>query len=269
MRSLLEGLVGVDQDLLDIAGLRPAEADDRIAHFIAEQVRSALRSVPTGERVRVGVDLARHLVDVIASDVQASTPKRPAVEGAVLHEVARRRPDGSVGNSARPLTPVLDTTVLTNARGEPRVGAQILTEIESADSIDLVMAFIFRSGIRPLLPALRRHCEAGRRLRVLTTTFTGSTEPAALDQLEELGAEVQVSYDESTTRLHAKAWIFHRHTGFSTAYVGSSNLSHSAQNAGLEWNVRLSSARNPDALDKMQDGLRQLLGKRRLRRLRP
>ncbi len=89
-------------------------------------------------------------------------------------------------------------------------------------------------------------------MRVLTTTFTGSTEPEALEQLEELGAEIKVSYDESTTRLHAKAWIFHRHTGFGTAYVGSSNLSHSAQNAGLEWNVRLSSARNPDALDKMQ-----------------
>ncbi len=87
---------------------------------------------------------------------------------------------------------------------------------------------------------------------MLTTTFTGSTEPEALDQLKDLGAEIKVSYDESTTRLHAKAWIFHRHTGFSTAYVGSSNLSHSAQNAGLEWNVRLSSARNPDALDKMQ-----------------
>ena len=73
----------------------------------------------------------------------------------------------------------------------------------------------------------------------------------ALDELSALGADVRVSYDETTTRLHAKAWIFHRHEGYSTAYVGSSNLTHSAQVTGLEWNVRLSGIRNPDALAKI------------------
>jgi superfamily II DNA or RNA helicase len=85
---------------------------------------------------------------------------------------------------------------------------------------------------------------------VLTTTYTGSTEQRALDQLTEFGADVRLSYDLSTTRLHAKAWLFHRRTGFSTAYVGSSNLTHAAQVTGLEWNVRASSARNPDVVDK-------------------
>jgi len=59
-----------------------------------------------------------------------------------------------------------------------------------------------------------------------------------------------VSYDESTTRLHAKGWLFHRRSGFSTAYIGSSNLTHSAQVPGREWNVRASSARNPDIVAK-------------------
>jgi len=97
------------------------------------------------------------------------------------------------------------------------------------------MAFIRRSGIAPLLDTLRRHCDAGGPLRVLTTTYTGSTERAAIDQLLDLGAAVRISYDVSRTRLHAKAWVFHRRSGFSTAYVGSSNLTHSAQVTGLEW----------------------------------
>ena len=86
---------------------------------------------------------------------------------------------------------------------------------------------------------------------MLTTTYTGSTEARALDALRELGADVRVSYDTSTTRLHAKAWLFHRRSGFSTAYIGSSNLTHSAQVSGLEWNVRVSGARNPDVVDKV------------------
>src|SRR5207342_758382 len=89
-----------------------------------------------------------------------------------------------------------------------------------------------------------------RSLRVLTTTYTGSTERRALDQLVDLGAQVRISYDLSTTRLHAKAWVFQRLSGFSTAYVGSSNLTRSAQVTGLEWNVRASAARNPDIVAK-------------------
>jgi hypothetical protein len=113
------------------------------------------------------------------------------------------------------------------------------------------MAFIRRSGIRPLLDALRAHCQAGRPLRVLTTTYTGSTEGAALDDLRDLGADVRVSYDQGSTRLHAKAWYFYRHSGFSTAYIGSSNLTRSAQVTGLEWNVRASGARNLSVLEKV------------------
>jgi superfamily II DNA or RNA helicase len=66
-----------------------------------------------------------------------------------------------------------------------------------------------------------------------------------------LGGDVRVSYDVTGTRLHAKSWLFHRESGFSTAYVGSSNLTHSAQITGLEWNVRISGVRNPDVLEKL------------------
>ncbi len=197
-----------------------------------------------------GIALARKIMDLVEAQIPDSEaqPQRPISTGDLLDALLALQPDGTPETIPSPLTPLLDTTLLTNAPHEPRVGHQILTEIHSADRIDIVMAFIRRSGIRPMMAALKKHTETGRPLRVLTTTYTGSTEERALDELQQLGAEVFVSYDLATTRLHAKAWLFHRDSGFSTAYIGSSNLTHSAQVSGLEWNVRVSGARNPDVI---------------------
>lgn len=231
-------------------GLRAAEASDRIAWHLSRQIESALADVGDGDRVRVGLDVARALLERLGELVDIDPSAAPVDPATVLHAVLQRRPDGTPATVAEPLIPLLDTTLLTNAPGEPSLWNQLRSEIESADAIDVVMAFIRRSGIAPLLDSLRRHCELGRELRVLTTTYTGSTERRALDELVGLGAQVRISYDLSTTRLHAKAWVFHRRSGFATAYVGSSNLTHSAQVTGLEWNVRASAARNADVIDK-------------------
>ncbi|MEO6028192.1 MAG: DUF3427 domain-containing protein [Candidatus Binatia bacterium] len=237
----------------DTTPLRAAEAADRIALHVGRIVQRAIASLEDEQRVAVGVALARTIfgeIDRAIAKVDV-IPDSPIAPGAVLRAVLTRLPDGRPESIEEPLIPLLDTALLTNAPGEPRVGSQLLTEIHSADRIDVVMAFIRRSGIAPLREVLRRHCAHGRSLRVLTTTYTGSTEQRALDELREAGAEVRVSYDTSTTRLHAKAWLFHRDSEFSTAYIGSSNLTHSAQVNGLEWNVRVSAARNRDVTEKV------------------
>lgn len=234
--------------------LRPPEAPDRIAFHLSQVIERAVQGFGEAARPEKGVELARALIDLINKVVGEARVggERPTLPPGVLRAVEGYRPDGVADVIGAPLTPLLDTTLLTNAHGEPRMGSQVISEIHSANGIDIVMAFVRRSGIRPLLADLRRHCEAGRPLRVLTTTYTGSTEPEALDELARIGAQVKVSYDTTGTRLHAKAWLFHRATGFSTAFIGSSNLTQQAQVTGLEWNVRISGARNPDVLRQMQ-----------------
>jgi superfamily II DNA or RNA helicase len=233
--------------------LRSAEAADRIALHLARVIERSIAAVDEGERTAIGIDLARRLIDIIRTLPSANNlaTERPLESGQILHSVVGHLPDGQQESIVEPLIPLLDTTLLTNAPGEPRVGHQLLTEVHSADRIDVVIAFIRRSGIAPLIPALRAHCAAGREFRVLTTTYTGSTEARALDELQDVGAAIRVSYDTTGTRLHAKAWLLHRQSGFSTAYIGSSNLTHSAQISGLEWNVRVSGARNPDVVGKV------------------
>jgi superfamily II DNA or RNA helicase/HKD family nuclease len=255
-RRLEELLAQIAEGALvaDVAELRDAEASDRVSRHLAGIVARAIDRVPEGKRSDEAVQIALALIRRLQAfedgkgDLDGDEPLDPA---RVLVALLQRLPDGRAQAIERPLTPLLDTTVFTNAPGEPAVGHELRAEVPSADAIDLVMAFVRWSGVRPLTDALRRHCEAGKPLRVLTTTYTNSTEQRALDELQRLGADIKVSYDISSTRLHAKAWIFHRESGYSTAYIGSSNLTHSAQVLGLEWNVRVSGARNPDAVAKM------------------
>jgi len=165
----------------------------------------------------------------------------------------RELPAPGVANlsTIRPAIPLSDAALLTNAPNEPSLGAEIRAELETADQVDLLCAFVKWHGLRVLDLELKRLRERGKHLRVVTTTYMGATERRALDRLvNEFGAEVKIQYDAQRTRLHAKAWLFRRNTGFDTAYVGSSNLSRAALLDGVEWNVRLSNVATPTLLSK-------------------
>ena len=159
---------------------------------------------------------------------------------------------GEVREPPRPLTPLSRDALLVHAPHEPVLASELRRELASADRVDLLCAFVVWSGVRVLLDELRAARERGVPLRVITTTYTGTTEQRALDELTRLGAEVRVSYDTRATRLHAKAWLFERDSGFSTAYIGSSNLTHSALHEGLEWNVRVAEASSPGLLERFR-----------------
>lgn len=108
-------------------------------------------------RVAVGTAPAARLVDLIAteldSEVAALIPERLLEPTSVLRSSLGTLPDGRAETIPSPLIPLLDTTLLTNAPVEPRVGSQVLTETHSAGRIDVDMAFIRRSGMAPMLEA--------------------------------------------------------------------------------------------------------------------
>lgn len=219
-----------------------AEEPHVLARHVAEVVELALRSTK-GSEDRLA--LVNRVVDAL--DLQGSVV-------APARQLRRIRRQGLAQLSdVRPLTPLADAALLTNAPGEPSLGTELRAEIDTSDEVDLLCAFVKWHGLRLLEPELRRLREREAPLRVITTTYMGATEAAALDRLvRELGAEVLIQYDAARTRLHAKAWMFRRRTGFDTAYVGSSNLSRAALLDGVEWNVRLSRVATPTLLDKFR-----------------
>ena len=132
---------------------------------------------------------------------------------------------------------------------------EVRRDIQTADQIDLVVSFIKFEGLRLLIDELKKFVQrAGTRLRVITTTYMGATDPKAIRRLYELAqmgdVTIRASFNTQQERLHAKAYIFNRHNGFNTAYIGSSNLSRSALTKGLEWNMRVTSVENPHIINK-------------------
>jgi superfamily II DNA or RNA helicase/HKD family nuclease/SOS-response transcriptional repressor LexA len=254
---------------IQLGNLEPGLIGDRVALHLSGLINQALSSVPESERESQALDLI--------SAVQVALSRFKQFEDSDHHLDSLRQllargqslPTGAVSFPVAPQTSLLDSTLIANTSIEGSVTHHLNSEFFSAADVDIIVAFIRKSGIKPLEQAIRDVISRGGRVRVLTTVFTGTTEKAALDLLEGLGAEVKVSYNTAVTRLHAKAWIFHRPYSVTTAYIGSSNLTYSAQVTGVEWNLKLSSARDASGNPTHANHLRQLLGARRVQAIRP
>ncbi|MFE5629658.1 DUF3427 domain-containing protein [Streptomyces sp. NPDC056543] len=247
LANQLKGLADQGWHAIDGA-VGPESAPHVIARHVADTARRILERLPAAEQVHA----ANHILESMSSldgarewvDLVSDGPRQ-------LLAIAEQEAKGVY--RLRPATPLSETALITNSPEDPSLGFELRAELATADRVDLLCAFVKWHGLRVIEQSLEAAQSRGVPIRVITTTYIGATERRALDRLaRQFNAEVKVNYELRSTRLHAKAWLFRRNSGYDTAYVGSSNLSKAALLDGLEWNVRLSSVATPDALRKFE-----------------
>ena len=255
-QHLSRELASIAEPLKAIEELDHAEAPQALAGYVAEATRAALESI-SEEDTDALVGLVNEIIQVLSSrkeELGNQSVNAPARK--LLQIMDPADPSLITGTTAakvpRPETPMAVSSLFTGSAHEPPMFMELKKEIATADRIDMLVSFIKWSGLRLIIDQLKEFTQRGGLLRVITTSYMGATEVKAIDELAALPhTEIKVSYDTTRTRLHAKTYVFYRDTGFTTAYVGSSNLSNAAMSNGLEWNLKLTAKDQPDTLRKI------------------
>lgn len=239
-----EGLVCVETEV------DSAEHPRMLADYVATAVRKRLEDESLSPKERVQL-VNRLLQDTNGESTDNDLTDTTNILSAVITPDENARLQATSQELVRPQTGFRISNLFTGRQSPIPLNEELVRDIASADHIYLIVSFLKLSGVRLLMDALRKFTsQSGHTLQIITTTYCGVTDAKAVQQLSELpNTEIKISYNTQIERLHAKAYIFERNSGFSTAYIGSSNLSKSAQTEGLEWNVRVTNVENPQVIN--------------------
>lgn len=231
-----------------------------LSYVIQKGLRYIRDSFPASKDAEALVAQIRLCNDIV-KEVAKHTGEKDFEDNAILEKgevlTSIYRKINSVINISnqdviRPETSIIENTLFTGSHSEPSMLSELKKEILSADRVDLLVSFIKWSAIQPLLRELeiftkREHA----KLRVIATTYTKATDYKAILTLANLpNTEVKINYETNHARMHAKSYLFKRDSGFSTVYIGSSNLSNPALTGGLEWNLKVTEKESFDIVKK-------------------
>ncbi|MCF8010750.1 MAG: DUF3427 domain-containing protein [Clostridiales bacterium] len=259
LNKLISKEIDSPEHIVEKESIDSEEAARVLANYLAEIILQVLASIKdkggqVGEQISVCNDLINTMVDNIddASLSDMTVDRRAQMLLAFMERQNSAYAVNEKTNIVRPVTSIAASSLFTGSAYEPSMFSELKKEILSSDRIDMLVSFIKWSGLRLIIDELKEFAKRGQ-LRIITTSYLGATDVKAVEFLRGLpNTEIKVSYETRNTRLHAKAYVFYRQNGFTTAYVGSSNLSGAAVSSGLEWNVKLTRKDQPDIIKKIE-----------------
>ena len=230
------------------------EAKVILAKYLEEVTKQSLNLIKNKD-IEKQIELCNQIINYLSTQVEDEEIKENNIHknGEILLSIEEKLNKSKIkNNNIRPITPISQSYLFTNSNNEPDLISELKREIASSDSIDILVSFIRWSGLRLIKDELIEHTKT-KKLRIITTSYMGASEFRAIKFLSQLpNTEIKISYDTQRTRLHAKSYMFYRNTGFTTAYIGSSNISKDAMTTGLEWNMKVSEKDSKNIVDKFK-----------------
>lgn len=255
-KELKAELDKIKDDFKYLNNIDKAEISSRLSEYISKITKKLLETIKgKDEKEKQGkqVEFANKIIKFICKDDDFYLDPE-GVELLSLIENDQVLKEGVKADSLiRPETSLVKSSLFTNSNNnEPSFVTELQKEIASSDEICFVVSFIKHTGLIKIFDQLKEFTDKGKSLYIISTTYMGATDFKAIEYLSPLkNTSIKISYDCTHTRLHAKAYIFKRNTGFSTAYVGSSNLSEAAITSGSEWNIKVSAKELPELYSKI------------------
>ena len=237
-----------------------AEAATLLSKHLAHSIKRALSTIRGEHRLEKQIEIANRIILFLKEELKIEGFDEDLIETqgrilkAVFSKVDAHFSDLDLHlKEITPYTRLTHSELFTGGNVGLSLESELKKEILSADRIDFLVSFIKFKGIIILEEALKEFTNRGGRLRVITTTYMGASDYKAIQLLSKLkNTEVKISYNTGNERLHAKAYLFYRNTGFHTGYIGSSNFSRSALTDGLEWNLKVTTKEVGHIIDKFQ-----------------
>ncbi|WP_174480846.1 DEAD/DEAH box helicase family protein [Spiroplasma endosymbiont of Danaus chrysippus] len=119
-------------------------------------------------------------------------------------------------------------------------------EIRTSDEVYFIYPFISNSIINKLRSSFTYALNHNITINFITTTFDDMALFVNLYALVKIikkypniKVKVENNLEKRSERIHIKAAIFKRNSGFSSAIIGSSNLTQKGLASGREWNIKI------------------------------
>lgn len=253
--------VNLELFYLQKSKLDSAESAKYLSAYLAETICYALNTIKESDGgVIEKVRLANKIIELLIEELpKIQLGENLITNGGEILEAIISKAESSYPDlkervrEMMPYTRLSQSELFTGSNVGISLESEIKKEILSSDEICWVVSFIKFSGIRIFKNELEEFTNSGKHLRIITTTYMGATDAKAIEFLSKLkNTEIKVSYNTEHERLHAKAYLFIRKSGFDTGYIGSSNLSRSALTNGLEWNLKVTKREIGHIIDKFK-----------------